>query len=365
MADDEGQDKTHEPTGKRVQDYRDKGQVPKSQEVTTSLGLAIGGVTMLLAAPSLGRSVQDVFIICFGRIETSAFNSSEILLLFGSVGIRTLQSLAPPVLIYLVLMATVGAIQQRGAIPKEPFKGGLDRMNPISSIKEKFLSAKPAMELLKSVLKLSMIGWLVSSAARDRFGFFPALINQDVGAAITGFEEMVILVLTRAVPVALFVATIDYMYEWNKLYEQMKMTPQEIKEEQKSTDGDPHFKAHRRRRAQEIAMAQTIRNVPGADVVITNPTHYAVALRYRKDEAPAPTIVAMGVDHLALKIRAEAARHDIPQVESRLLARALHANGTEGRMIPEDLYGAVAQVLAVLWKRKKNRVSGPGAEQRR
>ena len=119
------------------------------------------------------------------------------------------------------------------------------------------------------------------------------------------------------------------------------------------------MKAARRQLQREIAMAQTLRNVPKADVIITNPTHYAVALRYRKDEAPAPVVVAKGVDHLALKIRVEAQRHDIPQIENRPLARALHANGTEGQMIPEDLYGAVARVLAVVWKRKNK----PGRQQ--
>ena len=141
----------------------------------------------------------------------------------------------------------------------------------VSAFKEKFLSARPFVELAKSLLKLLLIGWLVFSAVRDRFGFFPALINQEIGATLLGFREMVILVLTRAIPVAVVVATIDYLYEWYRLYEQMKMTREEIKEEQKSTDGDPQLKAARRQRQREIAMAQTLRNVPKADVIITNP----------------------------------------------------------------------------------------------
>jgi flagellar biosynthetic protein FlhB len=355
VAEDEGQDKTHDPTGKRIQEFRDRGQVPKSQEVTTTIGLMTGGIAMLWAAPYLGQAVSDVFMISYARIPERVFTPSEVLLLFGAVGSRVLAALAPPVLVYLAVMVVAGYIQQRGAFPKEPFKDALQKLNPISAFKEKFLSAKPFVELLKSLLKLLLIGWLVFSAVRDRFGFFPALITQDIGATLLGFREMVILVLTRAIPVAIVVATIDYLYEWYRLYEQMKMTREEIKEEQKSTDGDPQMKAARRQRQREIAMAQTIRNVPKADVVITNPTHYAVALRYRKDEAPAPVVVAMGVDHLALKIRVEAQRHDIPQIENRPLARALHAKGKEGQMIPEDLYGAVARVLAVVWKRKNKR----------
>lgn len=355
MAEDEGQDKTHDPTGKRIQEFRDRGQVPKSQEITTTIGLLTGGVAMLYAAPNLGRAVSDVFMIAYARIPERVFTETEVLVMFGAIGSRVLIALVPPVLVYLAVMVLAGYIQQRGAFPKEPFKDALQKLNPISAFKEKFLSAKPLVELGKSLLKLLLIGWLVFSAIWDRFGFFPTLIHQDIGATLLGFREMVLIILTRAIPVAVFVATIDYLYEWNKLYEQMKMTHEEIKEEHKNTDGDPHMKAARRQRQREIAMAQTLQHVPKADVVITNPTHYAVALRYRKDESPAPILLAKGVDHLALKIRLEAQRHDIPQIENRPLARALHAHGKEGQMIPEDLYGAVARVLAVVWKKKNKR----------
>ncbi len=353
MAEDEGQDKTHEPTGKRIQDFRDRGQVPKSQEITTAFGLATGGMAMLIAAPAIGRAIGNTFVMTWSRIPVGELTDGEVLLMFSAAGRQALQALGVPVLTYLFIMLVVGYIQQRGAFPKEPFKGGVDKLNPINGFKEKFLSSRPFVELAKGVGKLLLIGWLVYGATRDRFGLFPALMTQSVGATMVAFREVVILILVRALPVAFFIAVLDYLYEWYRLHEQMKMTREEIKEEQKSTDGDPHMKAARRQRAREIAMAQTLHNVPKADVVITNPTHYAVALRYRKDEAPAPVVVALGVDHLALKIRSEAQRHDIPQVENRALARALYAQTKEGQMIPEDLFGPVAKILAVIWRRRR------------
>ena len=136
----------------------------------------------------------------------------------------------------------------------------------------------------------------------------------------------------------------------------MMMSYQQLKDESKEMEGDPHMKAARKARARQIAFGQTLREVQKADLILTNPTHYAVALRYRAEEASAPTVVAKGVDHMALKIIAEAARHDIPRVENRPLARALYAVAKEGRMIPEEMYGPVAKVLAVILKRRRARI---------
>ena len=133
----------------------------------------------------------------------------------------------------------------------------------------------------------------------------------------------------------------------------MMMSREDLKEEQKQSEGDPYMKQARKQRQREIALGQMLQNVPKADVVITNPTHYAVALRYRKNEAPAPVVVARGVDHLAMRIKTEAIRSDVPQIENRQLARALYATSKVGHMIPEDLYAAVARVLAVIWRRRR------------
>jgi len=180
-------------------------------------------------------------------------------------------------------------------------------------------------------------------------------MSRDTAGILMALQDMAMLVLSRALPVAVILAVLDYSYQWYQNHEQMMMTLQEVKEEHKANEGDPKMKQARRNRARQIAMAQMAQSTARADVVITNPTHFAVALRYRKDEAPAPVVVARGMDAVAQKIKLEARRRDIPTIENRPLARALYASAKVGQMIPESLYGAVARVLAVLWKRRKRR----------
>ncbi len=355
MSDDAAQEKSHEPTAKRVKEFRDKGQVPKSQDVLQSFGLAFGGIVVYMAMPMVGRGLGEVMSLCYSRIPAAEMGFAGVAELTGSILVLVAGMLLPVVGILWALMLIVASIQSRGAFPKEPFKVDLQKFNLFTAFQEKFLSTKPLMEAFKAVLKLVLIGGLITAAMWDRRGLFTSLVTLPPGALLKVFQEIVFVILTRALPVAFFIAIVDYAYEWYRLHEKMKMTREEIKEEHKSTEGDPHLRAARKRRALEIAMARTSRNVSKADVVITNPTHYAVALRYRKSEAPAPVVVAMGVEAVALRIRAEATRHDIPQIENRTLARALYAGSKEGKMIPEELYGAVARVLAVILRRRKAR----------
>ena len=156
-------------------------------------------------------------------------------------------------------------------------------------------------------------------------------------------------------PLGIGLGVSDYAYSWWRNNEQLKRTDQELKDDLKQSDGDPHVKAARRRRAREIAASQGIRLVKDADVVVTNPTHYAIALRYRRGEDDAPIVLAKGVDHLAAKIRAEADRHGVPRIENRLLARGLYAMVDVGMRIPEEYYAAVAQVLAMVYNKRAAR----------
>jgi flagellar biosynthetic protein FlhB len=165
--------------------------------------------------------------------------------------------------------------------------------------------------------------------------------------------DSTLVLMVRALPVAIVIAALDYAYQYWRMDEKMKMTTQEMKEEHKEQEGDPHVKAARKARARQIAFARTLRNVKKADLVITNPTHFAVALRYRAHEAPAPVVVAKGIDHMALRIRQEAAKYDIPCIENRALARALYPLAEEGHVIPEDFFGPVARTLATVLKRRK------------
>lgn len=350
--DDGGQERTHDPTGKRIQEFRDKGQVPKSQEVLTAAGLTFGAFIMMGYAPRIAASLRNIFHFSYGQVETHSLTHADFETMLVTVITGIGFAVMPPMLLMWALLVMVGAIQQRGAIPKEPFKFQPEKFNPVNAIKEKYLSWEPVMNLVKGLLKLLLIGYLVWSAVLDRLGFLPALATQPPVAALLGIREMAMLVFTRAIPVAILIAVLDYGYNWRKLWEQMKMTREEVKEEMKSLEGDPHMKSARKRRAQELAFSRSLQDVPTADVVITNPTHYAIALAYRRGEHDAPMVVAKGVDAQAERIKAIARQHDIQQIENRPLARALFDRVATGKAIPEDLYAAVAKILAIVWKRK-------------
>jgi len=246
-------------------------------------------------------------------------------------------------------------IQGRGVIPKEPIKFELDKLNPLPGFKKNFLSSTPLVELAKGLIKLGLIGWLVWSSLEEQAGILPEMTYMTVQGMLDVHYQMAMLVVARALPVALVIAVLDYAYQWWQLQEKMMMTTEEVKKEHKESEGDPHLRAARKARAREIANVKAVQEVHRADVVVTNPTHYAVAIRYRPSEAPAPIVICKGVDHLAMKIKAEARRQGVATIENRPLARALYATAKIGQMIPEDLYGAVAQVIAVIMRRRAAR----------
>jgi len=261
--------------------------------------------------------------------------------------------LSIPLTVMWIIAGLTGLIQGRGAIPKEPLKFQPEKLNPFPGIKRIFFSSQPLVELAKSLIKIGLVGWMVWSGLEEQAGILPDMTYMTVEGVLEIHYQMAILVVTRALPIAFIIAVLDYTYQWYQMHEKMMMTLEEVKEENKNTEGDPHLRAARKARQREIANVKTIQEVRRADVVVTNPTHYAVAIRYRSNEAPAPIVLCKGVDHLAMKIKAEARSHDIPTIENRPLARALYAAAVVGQMIPEELYGAVAQIIAVIMRRRR------------
>ena len=359
MADnDNGQEKTLPASEKRRRDFRERGQVPRSREVTSAFMLAVGGAVILKWVPHMGGAMQELFIQCYARVPDGEFNTTAAMDLFAVVARALVWMLAPILGSLFVCVTVVEGVMGRGAIPKEPLKFDLQKINVLTNAQKQYLSAQPLIEAVKGFLKLVVIAWLVWSALDDELHLIPALINATPAQILSTYGDLARILLNRAVPVAFVLATLDYLYQWHKNEEEMKMTRQEVKQEHKDSDGDPIIRQRRRQRMREILTNRSVLDVAKADVVITNPTHYAVALRYRKEEGPAPMVLAKGVDHLAMRIKAEAARHDVPQVENRALARALYAQSKVGQHIPEELYGAVARVLAVIWRRKARSRAG-------
>ena len=353
MADEESAgEKTHEPTGKKLEEAREKGNVPKSQDLFGLVSLAVGVGMVLVFQGLIGRRIMVYTQMIYDEIPNNNYSHTEFFELLYQ-GLMAIAKVILPILISLAVVSVVlGMIQMRFIIPKEPIKFNWKTLDPISGIKRKFLSIEPLVEMAKGLLKLVLLGFLVWEAISDRLFELPSLINATPSEQILFVTDLAYAIFWRALIVGVLAYILDYAYSWYKIRQELMMTHQEIKDEYKDSEGDPLLKGKRKQRQYEIAMGTFMQKVPESDVVLTNPTHFAVALRYRKEEAEAPVLLVKGVDFLAFRIRSIAKSHDILIVENPPLARALYYNAKEGQMIPPEFYSAVAEILAMVYRKR-------------
>ena len=354
MAENEsGQDKKHQPTDRKRRQASEKGQIAKSQDLNALAVLAAGGVALIGGGAAIGGPII--------RSSTALwlFDNSRVFTLEDAKGLGAdalwtiVLALALP-LGAVALAALVSSLaQSKMQLAPKALEPKLDKLNPLSGFKQTFMSWTPLVELGKGVGKLGLLGGVVAWGISDRAAELPQLAALDARAFMNELLDLSATVLFLSLPVILVIAAADYAYSAWKTSNDLKMTDQEVKEHQKDQDGDPKWKGFRRQRQRQIAMGTMIQALREADVVVTNPTHFAVALRYQRDRDAAPVVVAKGVDHMALHIRRLAKDAGIPRIEDRPLARALHAQVPVGHHIPEDLYGPVARVLAVIYKKRK------------
>lgn len=354
MAEDDSE-KTHDPSEKKKRDAAEKGQIARSQDLGSAAALITAGLVLAYGSGPTGRAMARLLERSMQFEHIPSLDAGDVAAWTG-LGMRTmLEALAIPLGAVAVVGFAINAAQTQGQLATKALEPKPERLDIIKGFQEKYLSPQPLMEGAKGVLKLGALGALTFWGMKDEVRKLPALSTLDPAHTL----EMVITLgsdmVLNAIPLLLTLAAIDYGYNWWRNNEKLKMSTKELKDERKEAEGDPMVKAQRRRRAREIAMRRDLQRVPEADVIITNPTHYAVAIRYRKDEADAPVILAMGVDHWALRIRSVARENDVPQVENRPLARALYAQGTIGQLIPEELFQPVAKVLAVIYRRRSRR----------
>lgn len=353
MADD-GQEKTHDATERKLEKAAEKGQIVKSQELNSLVVLACGAAGLVLLGGPTGEALGDLLTACY--TNTAPLDMPAALGLGRAAARAVATALALPLGLIVLGVLVVGFAQTRFQMATKALEPKPDRLDPIAGFKNRFMSSQPLMELAKGLAKIFALAAVFWNAISDQLTMLPSITTMHPRQQLWLLVDLAWNTVLACLPLIAVVAAADYGYSWWKHQEDNKMSTQEVKDERKDSDGDPHVKAARRQRARQIAMGQLMAKVKEADMVITNPTHYAVAIRYRKDEAPAPIIVAMGVDHMALKIREEARKHDIPRIENRPLARALHAKGKSGQVIPEELFGAVAKVLAVVYRRRRRPV---------
>lgn len=257
-------------------------------------------------------------------------------------------------LLLLTSATAVGAtmLQTKGYISGEAVKFKLDKLNPLNGLKRMF-SLRSAVEIIKSLLKIIVLGFIIYGKLSDEMGFMPRLMDMSAGEAVYRTSSIIFEIAKSAAVIMAFLAAADYLYQWWDYEKKLMMSKQEIKEEYKQTEGDPQVKGKLRERRQQQARRRMMQNVPQADVIIRNPTHFAVALRYKPEEDNAPVIIAKGMDNIALRIVKIAEENGIPAIENRPLARGLYESVEIGQTIPDKFYGPVAEVLAFVYKLKK------------
>ncbi|MCH5271205.1 MAG: flagellar biosynthesis protein FlhB [Lachnospiraceae bacterium] len=352
-----GGEKTEPATEKKLSDARKEGQVAKSKEVSNAVTLLAMFLILRLWVGNMGSQLMGLFSAFYDRIPEAIVNwngympQNDMRLLFRQLLLRVLIVLAPFLAVAFILAIVADVVQVKWKVTGKPLKPKLSKLNPINGFK-RILSVNSLVELVKAIVKIVLILYISYTYLRDRLGYVFWLYEMPLTQAIQLVGEMVINLGLRIALVYIIIAAVDYIYQKFKFAKDMRMTKQEVKDEYKQAEGDPQVKAKIRHKMMEASRRRMMQSLPQADVVITNPTHYAVAIKYDPDVADAPLVIAKGEDYMARRIKEVAKEHDIEIVENKPLARMLYANVDIGQAVPPELYQAVAEVLAFVYHLK-------------
>lgn len=351
--------KTEKPTPKRINKAREEGNVPKSQEVGVTFVILGGLVALYMWIGYIAQDMLDVFHFFLSEAPLHFTPDEASVLKLVPWLSRELAKMIMPVLLVVGAVAFIVNRVQVGKLwTSKVFKPKLNRFNPISGMKRMFVSPQTFIRMFKSLMKAVVIGVAVYTVIKDEVPTLMKLYYVDARSLAGFMLEIGMRMTMYALIPMLIIASADLLYSRWSYIENLKMSKQEVKDEMRQMEGDPQVKSKQRQRMMSMMQRRMMQQVPKADVVITNPTHIAVALRYNAMEAPAPVVVAMGADKVAEKIKEIARENKVPIKENKPLARALYSQVQVGDMIPEDLYKAVAAILAQLWK---NKGAGGGA----
>ncbi len=349
MADEDKDSKTEEASGKRLSEAHGKGQFARSPEIAVVflLAAALGGLSMTVGTAaqdisSMARSTFSQLATIQLQLDTVPLQLGETLLLMGKV-------LVPILGVCTLAALLAGGLQSGFNLTPDVLGLKLEKLNPIPGF-QRIFSKQALVHAGIDLLKLISIGLVLWAAAK---GFFEdPLFSAPVEAVYLGhfLKRSTFEFLSRLILCMGIIAAISYWYELMKSKKDLMMTKQEVKEEAKQSEGDAQTKGAMRRMARRLLQKQMLAAVPTADVIVTNPTHYAVALKYERGVDQAPVILAKGENRFALRIKALAAEHGVPVVENKPVARMLYSLGTVGESIPSDLYQAVAQILAFVYR---------------
>lgn len=355
--DGEGGEKTEEPTGKKLNDARNDGKVAKSKELNNAVGLIILFTMLQMLMSSLGGGMLGMFDRFYGLIpdfidqNPGGPSGRAVSQLLGEAMRGIISMVLPFFIVGVIAMVILDILQVKWKITTKPMQPKLSKFNPMNGIKRIF-SKDSLIELLKSIAKIILIAVITYMSVQENLHNLLLLYDISLMRAVMLVGSIVLDTGLKISLAYLVLGFADLIYQKWKFHEEMKMTKQEVKDEYKNAEGDPQIKSKQRARMREASQRRMMQDVPKADVVITNPTHYAVALKYDAEEAQAPVVLAKGTDYLALQIKEKAKEADVEIVENKPLARMLYANVEIGEEIPPELYQTVAEILAAVYRLK-------------
>ena len=349
--------KTEKATTKKRHDERKKGNVFKSKDVVSVVSLFVGFFLAIKLGGYMSARVRELYLYIMntaGSIESLSVGET------GEIGRQVVVSVftaMAPILVAMFLVAIVAhGVQTRFLVAADLIKFKFNRINPIEGIKRLF-SVRSLVELLKSVIKIAVIIWLVFSTVMNLLNVAPDILNTQMDVSLVFMLDEIMRMVCVVCLIFVGVAALDFFYQRYDYEKRLRMSKQEVKDEFKQMEGDPLIKGKRREQQREISMNRMMQQIPQADVVVRNPTHFAVALKYDIDSDPAPIVLAKGQDHVARRIISLAEQNGVLITENPPLARSLYGAVKVNEYIPPGLYNAVAEVMAWVYGQQKRSIA--------
>lgn len=350
---DTSEEKTEKPTAKRRRDQRKEGNIFQSKDVIIAFSLIVTFFSFKLLYPFTQKTITDGIEMFFSLIGTQkTVIQSDLTHFFIQGFIMFIKATVPIMLIAAAAGIIATVVQTKGLITFKSAKPKFSRMNPLKGLKN-MVSLKGLVELLKSIIKIVILFFVIYSCISSEINSLPKMIDMTIDEVAAELGRILWSIITKTAIAYAFIAGLDYMYQRWHYEKSIKMTKQEVKEEYKNMEGDPKIKGKIKSKQQEMSRRRMMQAVPEADVVIRNPTHFAVALKYVAEKNNSPVVVAKGADNTAFKIIEIAEEYHIPVIENRPLARALYAEVDIDREIPQEFYAPVAEVLAYVYSLKE------------
>jgi flagellar biosynthetic protein FlhB len=356
MSQQSSGEKTEKASAKKKKDARKKGETHKSADLTSALMLFITFGTLKVGYDGFSASMQSFMLsgLSAGIAEKARYvTGATVVNEYREILFTVLPLILPLMLAAMVGGALVNVLQTGPMFIPEKLKPDFKKINPLSGFKRIF-SANTLVELFKSIIKIVIVGWIVFKYITANLSLFQSLMHVSVGRA---FSQVLSACFSMGLMIGLALvgfAAVDALYQWWKYEKDLMMTKQEVREEYRQLEGDPQIKAKIKQKQRRMSAMRMMRSIPEADVVVTNPDHFAVALRYQEDEDNAPKVIAKGQDHLAQRIKERARALNISIVENKPVARALYAYCNIGDEIPPELYQAIADILIYVYNRQAN-----------